>query len=295
MQPVIYADTLFLFNFFMNTVVLLITDKLIAAFAPIWRLFVSAAVGAAYSLLMFFEGFGFLYGVALKVLILFGIFSIAFGNCGVLASFKKFGTFLLVNALLGGVLLALIFLTDFGTALGSVVSGSEIYINMSPFVLIFGILGVYALLGLYRRMQCARLYEESLIRRVKIDYKGKTAEVNLFADTGLRACDPLSCEGVVIAEYLAIRLILSEEERKIIEENAALERAYAAKMRVIPYKTLCGENRIFGIVANIAGEDFEKKRVTVGLVKDKKFGANYRGLINPELIFEAKREKECVL
>lgn len=285
MKPVIYADTLFLFNFFMNTVILIITARLLHIKTAVFRIALSSAMGAVYSVLMFFPHYGILYSLLLKLIILFGIEYTAFGGKSVKAAAWNFLMFLLVNISIGGAMLALIFMTDFGTTVGAVVSGLGIYINLSPFVLIFGIAGTYILLGIYRKLCKRRLYEKSLIKRMTIEHGGKAAEVDLFLDTGCRATDPACDEGVIIVQYDAIKLILTPKEQEIIENCNNIMEVYENKMRVIPFSTIGGDNMIYGIVADrVRGENFSKEKVTVGMLKDRKFDGDYKGIVNPELL-----------
>ncbi len=297
MKPVIYADTLFLFNFFMDTIIILITGKLLDLKPPIFRIGLGAAIGAAYSVLMFFPEYEVLYSLFLKIIIFLGIEYMVFGGENIKKVLKNFFVFILVNLCLGGFLMALIFLTDFGTAVGSVVSGGGVYMNLSPFILIFGILGTYFLLAIYRKMCRRRLYEKSLIKRIIIEYKGKMAEVDMFLDTGCRICDPINDNEAIIVEYDAVKLMLSDEEKALINDKKNIVRAYELGMRVLPFSTIGGDNIIYAFVADsIRGCDFLKEKIAVGIVTERKFGNEYKGLMNPELLLkEEKNLKECVL
>ena len=169
MKPVIYADTLFLLNFLMNTVILIITEKILTRKIPVFRIVISSAMGGVYSVLMFLTEYKILYSLILKIVILFGICYMAFGGGNIKKATKNFCGFILVNLCMGGAMTALIFLTDFGTTVGAVVCGNGVYLNLSPIILLLGILGTYILLGIYRRMCRRRLYEQSLIKRFEID------------------------------------------------------------------------------------------------------------------------------
>ena len=57
MKPVIYADTLFLFNFLMNTLILIITAKFLHTEIGCLRIGAAAALGAVYSVLMMQNNF----------------------------------------------------------------------------------------------------------------------------------------------------------------------------------------------------------------------------------------------
>ena len=294
MKPVIYADTLFLFNFLMNTLILIITAKFIHIKIGCLRLGAAAALGAVYSVLMFFPQYEVLYTLIIKAAVLFGIEYLAFGGKGIWRIVKNFLVFILVNVALGGTVTALIFLTDFGTAVGSVVTHGGIYMNMSPFVLIFALAGTYLLLGVYQNMSKRKLLQKSLLQRVVIDYKGKTAEANIFADTGCFLCDPVTDAPAMVVEYKTVKWLLSEAEQKIIENGEDVTKAYENGLRVLPFSTLGGDNMIFGIVADISGEHIKRNKVTVGITTDKKFGENYSGIVNPEMLLQ-EEEMEAVV
>lgn len=285
MKPVIYADTLFLLNFLMNTVILIITEKILTRKIPVFRIVISSAMGGVYSVLMFLTEYEILYSLILKIVILFGLCYMAFGGENVKKATKNFCGFILVNLCMGGAMTALIFLTDFGTTVGAVVCGNGVYLNLSPIILLLGILGTYILLGIYRRMCRRRLYEQSLIKRFEIDYKGRKLELDLFLDTGCRACDPINGKGAIIAEYDAVKLILNDSEKRLINGEMDMVKAYEAGMRVLPFSTVNGDNMVYAIMADcVRGEDFVAEKITVGIAPNKKFGEGYCGLINPEIL-----------
>ncbi len=295
MKPVIYADTLFLFNFLMNTLILIITAKFLHTEIGCLRIGAAAALGAVYSVLMFFPQYRILYTLIIKAAALFGIEYLAFGGKGVWRIVKNFLVFLLVNISLGGAVLALIFLTDFGTAVGSVVTGGGIYMNMSPFILIFAAAGTYILLGVYQNMSKRKLLQKSLTQRITIEYKGKTAEVNIFMDTGCFLRDPVTDAPAMVVEYKTVKWLLSDAEQKIIEGGENVMNAYENGLRVLPFSTLGGDNMIFGIAADISGARLKKNKVTVGITTDKAFGEDYSGIINPEMLLQEEEKMEAAL
>ncbi|MBR2916254.1 MAG: sigma-E processing peptidase SpoIIGA, partial [Clostridia bacterium] len=240
-----------------------------------------------YSVFMFFPQVGFLYFGIFKIFILFGISYLVFGGENLKEVLKRFGVFLAVNLSLGGALLALIFLTDFGTAVGSVVSGRGIYLNLSPVILVLGVALTYTLLGVYQKMRRQALYEKSLVKRFKITYKNKSCEVNVFMDTGCRIKDPISDRGALIVEYDKVKCLLSDREREVVEREKGIDRVYETGMRVLPYSTINGDNMICAIVADkLESEDRKWEKVCIGLIMETKFEEGYGGIINPRLYLE---------
>ena len=210
MAPVIYADILFLYNFFVNSVILAITTRLIKAQINILKIALGAGAGGIYSVLMFFPAISFFYTIFLKLLILFGIFYLVFGGNSIHKIIKDFAVFLTVNFTLGGAIYGIVFLTNFGVSLRAVVSGVEVYMDLSMWLIFSGIGVTYAILILYYKTRQRAVYEQSLIKRVEIGYKGKKAEVNMFLDTGCRLCDPVNDKPAIIVGLRYIKMLLSE-------------------------------------------------------------------------------------
>lgn len=293
MRPTIYADTLFLFNFLLDSAVLIITQRLLKKEINILKTAVGAGFGGVYAVFMFFPKTSFLYSALSKISVLFGISYLVFGGDNFKDALKRFGVFMGVNLSLGGTLLALIFLTDFGTAVGSVVSGGGVYLNLSPLVLILGIVLTYTLLGIYSQKRKEALFEKGLIKRFGITYNNKTCEINVFLDTGCKLKDPISDRGALVVEYDKLKLILSEKEREIVEENKGIDEAFKEGMRMLPFSTLSGENMIYAIVAETLTSEGESwNNVCVGLITKRRLGEDYGGIINPRLYLENGRNME---
>lgn len=286
MTPVIYADTLFLYNFLMNSIILAITARLINVKINILKIIFGAGIGGIYSIFMFFPAIKIFYTFLLKLIILFGIYYLVFGGNSVHKISKGFAVFLTVNFVLGGGIYSIVFLTDFGVALRAVVSGVEVYMDLSLWTILSGICLTYAVLAFYSKARQRAVYKQSLIKRVKIAYKGKVAEVNMFLDTGCRLCDPVNDKPAIIVSLRYIKMLLDEEERKIVEGNALPEEVYGHSLRVLPVTTVNGQSVITGIVADyVCIDDAEIKKVTVGLLNEE-IGENYCGIINPEILNE---------
>ena len=286
MTPVIYADTLFLYNFFVNSIIFAITAKCINSKISLLKIALGAGIGGIYSVLMFFPAVKIFYTFILKIAVLFGTFCLVFPERSIHKILKGFAVFLTVNFALGGGIYSLVFLTDFGVAVRAVVSGAEVYMDLSLITILSGIALTYAALALYGKSRQRAEYERSLIKRVKIVYKGKIAEVNMFLDTGCRLCDAVNDRPAIIVSLRYIKMLLDEEECKIIEKNALPEEVYAHGLRVLPLTTVNGQSVITGIVADyVCIDDVRIKKVTVGLLNEE-INENYCGIINPEILNE---------
>ncbi len=295
MAPIIYADTLFLFNFFMDTIVLLLASRIINKKINALKIAVGAGFGGIYSVFMFFPEISFLYSWLFKIFVLFGISYMVFGGDNLKGMLKNFAIFIFVNITLGGALLALIFLTDFGVAVGSVATKNGIYLDISPAVLLLGVALTYTLAGIYQKNSNRVIYEKSLIKRFKIIYKNKVCEFNGFLDTGCRLNDPISDKPAIVLEYDRVKFILSDEEREIVEMKKGETVAYKNGMRVLPYSTINGDNAIYAIVADrIESDGIYWEKVCVGLLTEKRFGENYGGIVNTRLYVEENKLAEGI-
>lgn len=290
MKPVIYIDTLFLLNFFMDTAVLLITAKILKGELPLLRIFAGALVGAAYSAAMFFPSLELIYMWVFKAAVLFGIFFLVFGGGGFFETMRKFAVFILVNAALCGTVLALVFMTDFGTKTNAALTGAGFYIETSPILLLIAISGTYGFLAVHKKMCKKKLYIESLKSRAVISYKGKIAETEVFADTGCLVCDPISDKPVVIADFNSVRRILDENQIKsVLEEDKDIAAAYLKGLRVLGFSSLGGDNFIYAISSDYVKIGERKiENVTVGISQGQNFSCGCGGIYNPELLTEGE-------
>ena len=202
---VIYADSLFLVNFFMDSVIIFAVFILKRRRGSVLRVFFAAALSALYGTLMFFKELAFMYGVIGKLAVSALIIAIAFRIKKLQIFWGLWATFWLVSAALGGTVLALSVFTDFGVAVQTAISNCVMYVNLNPILLLSACVLLYILLEIYRRMCIRNFSREKIILPLTVRYLGEEYKLTTLIDTGCELREPLSGEAMIVAEKGAFK------------------------------------------------------------------------------------------
>lgn len=199
-ELVIYADSLFLVNFFMDSAIIFAVFVLKHRRGSIWRVFFAAALSALYGTLMFFGELAFMYGAIGKLATSVLTVLIAFRIKKLRIFFGVWASFWLVSVALGGTVLALSVFTDFGTAVQTAISNCIVYVNLNPILLLSACAFLYMVLEIYRRMCIRNFSREKLILPLTVCYLGNEYKITALIDTGCELREPLSGEPMLVAE-----------------------------------------------------------------------------------------------
>lgn len=200
MGLVIYADSLFLVNFFMDSVIIFAVFVLKHRRGSVLRVFFAAALSALYGTLMFFKELAFMYGVIGKLTVSVLTILVAFRIKKLRIFLGLWATFWLVSVALGGTVLALSVFTDFGAAVNAAISNCVMYVNLNPILLLSGCALLYVLLEIYRRMCIRNFSREKIILPLTVRYLGEEYKLTTLIDTGCELREPLSGEAMLVAE-----------------------------------------------------------------------------------------------
>ncbi len=237
----VYVDLLFVLNLVINTLVLGGALALSREKPNSLRLICGGAIGAMYSVLVFFPQIAFLFRAALRLAV--GAVMVAVGIPT--PSPKRFLKALLwfyicLGAFGGGMYLFYSF-----TALGAemVYSGGVYYVDMPLWLLLVVSFTFYGLIRLAAWAQLRRPPLQTLEKiEVCVDEKYRT--LTAFVDTGNHLSDPLTLAPVIIVEAAALQGVLPTEVIKAVKagDSAALEplcRRFAKlKCRLIPFQSI---------------------------------------------------------
>ena len=203
----IYVDLLFVLNLVINALVLSGAAVLARERLHHLRLLSGAAIGAFYSVLMFFPKTGILFRVGARLAV--GALMVAVGIS--VPSFKRYLRALLWFFLSLGVFGGGMYLFYSFTAAGSqmVMSGGIYYVDMPLWLLLSVSFGFYGLIRLTALWQHRHTPSHSL-RSVEICFGGKYRTLTAFVDTGNTLSDPLTLACVIVVEAQALRGVLPE-------------------------------------------------------------------------------------
>ena len=244
----VYADVLFLINLVVNYLVLYLTGKIGRLSPRGWRLWMGAAVGALYAVLMFFPRLSFGYSTLAKFLFSLFVIALTFPVGGVRLYFKTVGIFYLVTFCFGGSVMALFYFTNLGAKLGAVVKNGILYFHLPWKVLLCAVFLSYVILRIGWSIFQNRLTKTAMLRKVGIVLDGKEVWMNALLDTGNSLCEPLSGAPVIVAEYETLRPILPPAWMEVYAEGEepSLENitdtSIRRRLRLIPFSSLGKEH-----------------------------------------------------
>lgn len=279
MRPTIYLDMLFLINFIINVILLKITSVFLKKTISTVKISASSAVGALYAVCMFFPKIHFLYIFPCKFAVSVLMMLIAIPEKRKITMIRNIVIFYLVSFMFAGVMLSLIFFTDFAKNTSPTVNNGIFYFNISTKILIISAVISYAIISIASFVvKRNRLLG---IKKMKIYLGEKCCEISALSDTGNLLSDPISNIPVIIAE---------KNELKSLFPNGIPDIDYTGcniKMRVIPYLSVGNENGVMaGFIPDeitVGGEKTKKAIIGMCDTALSKHG-EYCALFNPEII-----------
>ncbi len=279
----VYIDVLFGVNFIIN-ILLIEASGVIAAAPTVWyRTLLSAALGAAYSVCIFFPDLALMYTFIMKIAFSGFMVICAFRINELKRFFALWGAFYAVSFIFGGCVVALMSLTDLGQRSGAVYSNGVIYFDL-PWQALFGsAVAAYALVMLVGRVRKKRLSREKLKRGISIYVNGRCASFTAIIDTGNSLFDPITGDPVAVCEYDELKPLLGEGDEPLIEKLTKR----GMKVRFIPFSSVGKEHGVMpGFKPDMVKVDGLEIGRCVVCVCENHLSPNreYGALLNPQLM-----------
>lgn len=237
MVQVVYIDVLFTVNLIIDYFILLATSGILHRQDKKLRIFLGAAVGAVYSIFIFFPQMGFLYSSLLKLGISVVIVAVSFRFNTFKSFLKLVIVFYIISFLFGGIIFAVyLFVAPSGMAMRNGI----VYFNISPVVLILSGAACYIIITLVARLT-SHTGKTGDFYEVTIETDGKSASVKAFLDTGNNLADMLTGMPVMITEFAPVAPLVPCELADIfktgaMKDPAALAKsAWAGRFHMVPY------------------------------------------------------------
>lgn len=269
-MPVVYIDILFLVNFIMDYLVLMAVGVLFRAEQKKIRFLLASLIGALYAVGMFFFDTGFMYSLAVKIIVSVFIVGVAYNPKTKIQLLKFTLGFAGTSALLGGMLFLLFYMTNSGSKVGAMVKNGVMYFNVSIVHLMIFSAIAYAVIILYvkklKYTQSRRFYN------IEIGRGSECVLINALVDTGNTLSEPTTKAPVIIAEKDSMTNVLTTLTQ--------------SELYTIPFNSLGRQNgEIYGFIPDyvrIIDERKYVKEVMIGIYDGvlSNTGA-YHALINP--------------
>lgn len=293
-----YLDVIWLDNLMMNFLLLLTVRRLSGNRTQLWRLWLSAAVGAVYAVFLLLPGYALLAAPGFKLLLSLGMLFIAFRMPDVVGGFKLLGLLYLTTFLFGGAALGLYFF--FSESFGY--SQGIFYIRNYPVKLL--LFSTAAVLLLYRSLWPwiqERRMARTLYYPVAVELNGCAVSLQGFLDTGHDLVCPLSGQPVLVASYNAIKVLLPPDLERILREPgevdveqaacAVQDPAWTKRFRMLPFKSIGRKDGLMigykadRIRIHMEGAWVERRDVIIGICPDRLSGDDaYQALLSPRMI-----------
>ncbi len=289
---VVYIDELFVLNFGINYILLLLTKKIIRADSRRGMLLISALIGAVYTVLMFMPSLSFMYGMLGKLIFSLSLVALTYNIRGLKQYVKIICIFFAVNFAFGGAIYALIDLTG-----NLAFFNGAMYVNLPLKLLGTSAICAYICILAYSRFVKRRDSVNRHLYTVSVRVDDSTAAIQCLSDTGNSLYEPISSAPVIVVEYDAIKKILPIDICVIVESDDALSNNSALSLfcssfkkrnvRLIPYNSLGNKHGLlFGFKPDeilIDGESVEG--AIIGIYKGKLSEEHgFYGLINSEIL-----------
>ncbi len=206
---VLYLDTLFFLNLTVDYLLLLLTARLSGRFVQRRRLLAGAAVGALLAVLLFFPRLPWLMSLGVKAGSCAATVLSAFGKRTARELSRLMGLFLLLTALLAGLLTALAAAEPALT-----VQNGSIYTEISMPVMLIGFTALFLLSA--QILGKGRAAPERVWREIQAESPAGEAHFRALVDSGNLLRDPLSGRQVIVTESGAAAPLLGMEEEALL-------------------------------------------------------------------------------
>ena len=255
----LYVDVLFLVNFMMDYIVLLLVRKMLKCSATHGRVFIGAMLGALLTCIVVALPIPYAF---IKYVLFHGFINICMVQVGL--KVKTIPNFIKA-----------IFLLYIGSILmGGILEIFRPYIRTGSLFLFLAILGYYMVLGIWKFLSYMQRWNRYHMD-VELCIGERKQLVRGFLDTGNGLCDPVTGKPISIVDKSTVNKLLGKETIKNI--------------RYIPYKTIGSKERVMPCFQidflHICGEhEYIVKEPLIG-ISEEKFSS--RGecemILNPNL------------
>ena len=292
---VVYADLLFFENLLANCFILKLTGAMSGFPTKLWRLLLSASLGALYAVFaVIFSSMSLIASLPAKILVSLLMILIAYRTRNLPDFLRRWGIMLLSAFMLAGCTYA--FSGIFG---GNMMTyGGLMYISPQGVLKAFLFAAVLCIL-LVRpigRILSGKAVREGSIVPVSVILGERSARFNALVDTGNSLIDPLTGYPVIIVEAESVKSIVPPDVFTFFLKNMVSEaifdsdanQPWRSRMHLIPFKSIGRENGILAgfrpdAIKVLYGNNFKEiKNVIIGICGIKlSNNSRYTALLGP--------------
>lgn len=279
-KPVIYIDTLFILNLTINIFIFSLSSYIIQEKTGLLKIIFVSALGALYSIFMFFPTLKFLYIGLFKLLFIVLTSFILFGFKSIKTLLKNSLICLLVSLIVCGCIWIIIGLTGFSEKNGGIISNGILYLNLNPIILLLGIslASFFSIFFTLTEKEQKETTEE--IKQLSFSLNNKEYTLNVLLDTG---CKLYHKSGLPI--IIVERAFFNEEFWDILNEE-------------IEYKTISWETEKLSVfLPDIIYDNKNTYKAYIGIGKTARFDTDgkFNSIMNPCVLNNYKSNEMEIL
>lgn len=310
---VVYVDLIFLLNLLIDAAVLQATAWSRRLSPPWWRLWLAAALGASYVVMMFFPEWSALYTFVIKCMFSLIMTAVAFGLRSLQFFLGNVAVFYLVNFAAAGCMFGLHYVMQSSSEvmngmLFTQSGGTAFQVEVST---VFIVLAIVPSIYFYRKVWSAMRQRDTITQykaEVEVRIEEEIVRCTGLIDTGNQLYDPLTRTPVIVMQISCWKSYFNEHWVSLIERSDTdaimkglddEEVPWRYRLRFVPYQGIQkGTNFMLALkpdeVVITQGErTFRAEKVLVGLKGGhlSTEGA-YQAILHPGLLEDGSRSSK---
>lgn len=288
----VYADVLIVVNLFVNYTLLLCSSMIIKRHVTSLRIFIGAAVGAFYGLVIFLPQLPDVAEFLLRIVASALIVLASFGYRNIRLFLRCFFTFFAVSFAFGGIMLVL-WVTV--APVGMIYNNGAVYFDINLTILAVSAVISFAVVSLIAKFTERRAPKES-VAFVTVYNKGRTAALKALIDTGNSLREGFSGYPVMLGEIGSLDKVMPEAIREFVNGEDV---SASPEIRLVVHKTVSGTGilpvfRPDYIEVRTISKRIKTNEVYIGVTTENLASGEYEMILNPTIFDEEKHYAEAV-
>lgn len=276
---IVYADVLIVMNIFITFVLLTLTAKLNMQQNKTFRLILGSICGGFCSLIILLPSINILIDILYKLLSAALIILITFGYIKLKIFLRNVFVFFTQTYVFAGIIFSVWYLFKPQNIL---INNSTVYFDISVTYLIILTILIYFCITTVSSV----IKREAISAKkcnVNLCIENKILKLNAIIDTG-NSLDDVFGSGETIT--------ISEREIKKLCGNTGIIQSYPKRYRILPCKTVTGENILEGIRCDwmrvsVEGKTFDFKN-PIAVVSKSNFSDDFDAILNSEILMKMR-------
>lgn len=272
----VYADVLVVLNLIVDYFLLSLSAHILKRYVSVWRMVLSAMIGAFSSLYIFLPELHIAVEMLLKTAVCLLMCLSAFGFSNLKSFLRSLFVITAVSFIYGGAMIAIWYIFK---PSGMIINNSVVYFNISPVFLILFSLSAY--IGIiFARKIIERTAEYSESCDIELISDNNKTSVKAIIDTGNSVEDVFSLSEIIVVDESVVSSVF---------DGYPLSNSLKHRYRVIPTNTVSGTTLLEGYRCDKAriylnGKNIELKSPILAVSKTP-IKDGFNAIVNPK-IFE---------